>query len=151
MVAQVVQPAQLATLQLLPPLQGAPFVTTAPTQAQIDAAVEQNLGNVAVKFSLTKAGSLVTTTNAVLSVQRLGSLDASGHLVPDSRICTVQPQDAVTGPPTFFVTSENTHRFNLNTSAMTPQECTEAGLYDFGISFPVNGIADPVSFLVEFK
>jgi hypothetical protein len=148
--AQVGQPTQLATLQLLPPLQGTPFVDSTPTQAEINAAVEQNLGNVTVKFSLTKGSSVVTTRNAVFSVQRLGSLNTSGQLVPDSRLCTVQPQDAVTGPPTFNVTG-GTHHFNLNTSGMGPLECTQAGLYAFGVSFPVDGIADPVTFLVELK
>jgi hypothetical protein len=149
--AQVGQPSQLAAVTLLPPLQGAPVVTTNPTQDDIDDAVAQNLGNIAVKFSLTRGGSIVTTRNAVFSVQRLGTLNTSGQLEPDSQLCTVQPQDAVTGPPTFFVTSENTHRFNLNTSAMAPPACTQRGLYAFGISFPVDGIADPVTFLVELK
>jgi hypothetical protein len=141
--AQVTQAAQAVTLQLLPPLAGAPFVTTDPTADQIAAAVEQNTGNVAVKFTLTNgSGSLVTTPNAVFSVQRLGSSGA---------FCNVQPQDAVTGPPKFFITADNTHRFNLDTSEITPFECTQPGLYAFGISFPIDGVAAPVTFLVELK
>jgi len=149
--ARVVLPVPAPVVQIMPPLQGAPIVTTDPTQAQIDAAAEQTLGNVAVKFSLTLGGELVTTPDAVFSVQRLGSLDAFGHLLPDSRFCDVRPQDAVTGPPRFFITSEDTHRFNLDTSTMTPLACTQPGLYAFGISFPVDGIAAPVTFLVELK
>jgi hypothetical protein len=142
--------AQVANLQLLSPLQSASFVTTDPTQAQIDAAVEQNLGNVAVKFALSLNGAAVTTQNAVFSVQRLGSIDASGQLQPDSVLCDVQPQDAVTGPPKFFVAGGH-HRFNLDTSQMSPVACTQAGLYAFGISFPIDGKAAPVTFLVQFK
>ena len=138
--------ASAATVRLLPPLSNAPLVTTDPTQAQVDAAVVLNRGNIAVKFALTGGG---TTPNAVLSVQRLGWLNSLGHLVRDSTLCDVQPQDAVTGPPTFFNTSD--HRFNLDTSAMTPVECTQPGLYAFGISFPVDNVAAPVTFLVVVK
>jgi hypothetical protein len=141
---------QPATVQLLAPLQNAPLVTTDPTPAQVDAAVEQNRGNVTVKFTLT-GGTAAGPAYALFSVQRLGSIEGGALNTQTGALCDVDPQDAVTGPPLFRRTADNSYHFNLNTSGMLPLACTQPGLYAFGISFPIDGIATPITFLVELK